>query len=82
MDVLGKREGSKPGVTVNGKVIVLAASVKALLCRIPATRALSAREVWVPHGVVHDKSEVFDFGDHKEGMLVVSAWFHSKEGLP
>jgi hypothetical protein len=78
--MIGRYTGE--GVTVTGKVTVLAASVKALLCQIPATRSTSAREVWVPHSVIHERSQVTDFDHNREGTLVVARWFHAKEGLP
>lgn len=78
--MIGRYNGD--GATVTGKVTVVAASVKALLCRIPATRSVSVREVWVPHSVIHERSQVTDFGDNKTGTLVVARWFHAKEGLP
>ena len=70
------------GATVTGKVTIVAATVKALLCRIPATRSVGAREVWVPHSVIHERSQVTGNGDGLEGTLVVARWFHTKECLP
>jgi len=78
--MIGRYSGD--GATVTGKVTVVAASAKALLCRIQATRSVGAREVWVPYSVIHTRSEVTGNSDRLEGVLVVARWFHSKEGLP
>ncbi|HZR80433.1 MAG TPA: hypothetical protein VFD92_04975 [Candidatus Binatia bacterium] len=48
----------------------------ALLCAIPGN---PPRELWVPHSVIMDDSEVFEPGH--EGQLVVKPWFAFKEGL-
>ena len=78
--MIGRYSGD--GATVTGKVTVIAATTRALLCQIPATRSTSAREVWVPHSVIHERSQVTDFGINSTGTLVVARWFHAKEGLP
>lgn len=39
------------------------------------------RELWIPHSVIHEDSEVFDGDDNAEGELFVKNWFAEKEGL-
>jgi hypothetical protein len=50
---------------------------KALLCDCEDL----GRELWVPHSLIHDDSEVFDADENAEGDLVVAAWWAEKEGL-
>ena len=38
-------------------------------------------EHWIPIGWIHDDSEVYDDGEHSEGMLVMPEWAAKKKGL-
>lgn len=51
---------------------------KALLVRLEDH---DDRELWIPHSVVHDDSEVFDGERNKSGEVFVKSWWAEKEGL-
>lgn len=38
----------------------------------------SGKEMWVPHSVIHEDSEVYEMGT--SGKLIVFEWFANKEG--
>lgn len=38
-------------------------------------------EYWIPKSQIHDDSEVFDDGQHKEGALVITEWIAAQKGL-
>jgi hypothetical protein len=62
-------------VSCFGDCVVLRATNKALLARIPDL----GENVWVPLSVIDDASEVCEAGD--EGDLVVAEWWARKQGL-
>lgn len=70
--------GNEPFVVGRGRVD--RSSEKALRVMLDASSLLGAKAVWVPKSVIHDDSELFDDGAHREGELVVKRWFARKEG--
>jgi hypothetical protein len=66
--------GSEPCDLGDGKVV--AHTEKALRVELA-----SGDTFWLPRSVLHDDSELYDEGEHKEGKLVVKAWWADKEGL-
>lgn len=48
---------------------------KALLCEIEGD------EYWIPKSQIHDDSEVYDAGENREGVLIVSEWIAKQKGL-
>jgi hypothetical protein len=53
----------------------------ALLIKLPEGKKIKGQsEVWVPHSVIHDDSEVYDAKGNNEGKLVVQRWWADKQG--
>jgi hypothetical protein len=70
---MSREEGNEPVSLGDG--VVLQDSGRALLVELD-----SGDEVWIPHSVIHDDSEVYA-GGNSSGDVAVKRWWAEDKGL-